>query len=336
MKAGGDATSFVEHTVNHGLLHNASFRQALNLIFCAGGILVCYLWFGIIQESITRSKYGENDRFTFTQTLVFVQCVVNAMFAYILRGKIRDDVPIKIYASVAMSYVLAMMASNHALQFIPYPTQVLGKSCKPIPIMIFGVLFASKRYQWRKYLYVVMIVFGVILFLYKDKPSKISGRSIFQVGIGELFLLFSLAMDGTTGAIQDNIRKHFTANGHSMMYHMNFFSTIYLLTGILSTGELWSFVSFVKIYPYVISNLLLLAVTSALGQYFIFKTVTTFGPLTCSIVTTTRKLFTMLGSVIFFGNTLTNRQVVGTVIVFTALLLDAIESKKKRADTKER
>lgn len=44
----------------------------------------------------------------------------------------------------------------------------------------------------------------------------------------------------------------------------------------------------------------------------------------------------MLGSVILFGNTLTNRQALGTVIVFTALLLDAIESKKKRVITKER
>lgn len=73
-------------------------------------------------------------------------------------------------------------------------------------------------------------------------------------------------MDGTTGAIQDNIRRHYTANGHSMMYYMNFFSTIYLLMSILFTGELWSFISFVKIYPYVISNLCLLASASALGQ----------------------------------------------------------------------
>lgn len=71
-------------------------------------------------------------------------------------------------------------------------------------------------------------------------------------------------------------------------------------------------------------------------QFFIFKTITDFGPLTCSIVTTTRKLFTMLGSVILFGNTLTQRQSYATVIVFTGLLLDAIESKKKRAAMKEK
>lgn len=42
----------------------------------------------------------------------------------------------------------------------------------------------------------------------------------------------------------------------------------------------------------------------------------------------------MLGSVIFFNNTLTHRQSLATVVVFTGLLLDAIESKKKGATSK--
>ena len=45
--------------------------------------------------------------------------------------------------------------------------------------------------------------------------------------------------------------------------------------------------------------------------------VTEFGPLPCSIITTTRKFFTVLGSVLFFGNTLGSRQWVGTALVFS-------------------
>uniref|UniRef100_A0A183DQD1 TPT domain-containing protein n=1 Tax=Gongylonema pulchrum TaxID=637853 RepID=A0A183DQD1_9BILA len=139
-----------------------------------------------------------------------------------------------------------------------------------------------------------------------------------------------LAMDGTTGAIQDRVRQRYTANAHSMMYQMNAFSSLYLLVGLLLTGELLSFMAFVRIYPSVMLQMIILAIASAGGQYFIFKTVAEFGPLTCSIVTTTRKLFTMLGSVVLFGNTLTQRQSVATAIVFIGLLLDAIESKKKK------
>uniref|UniRef100_A0A8R1TNE8 Sugar phosphate transporter domain-containing protein n=1 Tax=Onchocerca volvulus TaxID=6282 RepID=A0A8R1TNE8_ONCVO len=312
------------------------WRQAANLIFCAGGTLLCYLWFGVIQESITKGKYGSDgkERFTYIQALVFVQCAINAIFAYILRGKTRDNVPIRTYSIVSTSYLFAMITSNHALQYIPYPTQVLGKSCKPIPIMVFGFLFANKRYHFKKFCCVLMIVFGVGLFLYKEKVDTTYGKSVFSLGFGELLLLLSLVMDGTTGAIQDRIRQQHTVNAHSMMYYMNLFSSLYLLIGLLLTGELFDFMVFVQLYPKIIMDLFSLAAASALGQFFIFKTVTEFGPLTCSIITTTRKLFTILGSVIFFGNILTQRQSLATVIVFTGLLLDAIESKKKKTTNK--
>ena len=45
-------------------------------------------------------------------------------------------------------------------------------------------------------------------------------------------------------------------------------------------------------------------------------TVVSFGPLTCSIITTTRKFFTILGSVLLFGNVITSMQWVGTLLVF--------------------
>ena len=42
-----------------------------------------------------------------------------------------------------------------------------------------------------------------------------------------------------------------------------------------------------------------------------------FGPLPCSIITTTRKCFTVLASVIFFGNSLSGQQWIGAALVFT-------------------
>lgn len=45
-------------------------------------------------------------------------------------------------------------------------------------------------------------------------------------------------------------------------------------------------------------------------------TVVYFGPLTCSIITTTRKFFTILASVILFANPISAMQWVGTVLVF--------------------
>ena len=52
----------------------------------------------------------------------------------------RDTTSEVKYALCACSYLGAMVASNAALQYVNYPTQVLGKSCKPIPVMILGML----------------------------------------------------------------------------------------------------------------------------------------------------------------------------------------------------
>ena len=56
-----------------------------------------------------------------------------------------------------------MLASNESLQHISYPTQVLGKSIKPVPVMILGVLISRKRYPLLKYICVLMIVIGKFL-----------------------------------------------------------------------------------------------------------------------------------------------------------------------------
>lgn len=82
-----------------------------------------------------------------------------------------------------------MVSSNWALQYVNYPTQVIGKSCKPIPVMILGVLFGRKRYSLQKYMFVLMIVIGVGIFMYKDgkKSSKDLGSSI--IGSGEFLLV---------------------------------------------------------------------------------------------------------------------------------------------------
>ena len=66
-------------------------------------------------------------------------------------------------------------------------------------------------------------------------------------------------------------------------------------------------------------------------QFFIFMCVSEFGPLPCSIITTTRKFFTVLGSVIMFGNTLLTHQWAGAVLVFAGIFLDGAYGKQQQA-----
>ncbi|PIO52424.1 hypothetical protein TELCIR_26270 [Teladorsagia circumcincta] len=139
-------------------------------------------------------------------------------------------------------------------------------------------------------------------------------------------------MDGTTTSIQDRINISYKRSTLSMMFYMNFFSTIYLMIGLFVTGELFEFIGFVQRHPHVLFELCFVAASSCGGQYFIFKTISEFSPLTCSVITTTRKLFTIIISVVFMNHPLLERQKWATFIVFSGLIMDAVDSKfsKKR------
>jgi len=302
---------------------------------CAVGIFVCYFYYGIIQERITRVKYGEGDKeekFNTMSALVFFQCVVNYIFAFILSlvfsTKENDTTKSSYYAICSFTYLLAMVTSFQALSWVNFPTQVISKSCKPIPVMILGVLVGRKKYPLLKYIFTLMIVGGVALFMYKDKAGNASGGYDSLIGVGELLLLVSLTCDGLTGAVQERMKlEHQTKSGH-MMLSMNKWSVGYLSVALALTGEGVEFIGFIQRHPGVLWELATFSVASAFGQFFIFLCVSDFGPLPCSIITTTRKFFTVLTSVIFFGNSLITRQWLGALLVFTGIFLDGLFGKQ--------
>ncbi|CAL8113714.1 unnamed protein product [Orchesella dallaii] len=309
------------------------------------GIFVCYFYYGILQEAITKGKYEHKvtnadgtvevtqEKFVYSLSLVFIQCVVNYAYALILLQTVQREKPTdavvenRLYGVCALTYILAMVSSNMALQWVSYPTQVIGKSCKPIPVMLLGVLLANRRYALRKYLFVLLIVIGIGLFMYKPKLSSTSNPNVFSTG--ELLLVMSLAMDGLTGAIQERMRvNNQKPNSAVMMKMMNLFSIGYTLVALVLSSEIYSFIVFVLNHPEVVWKITTFCIASSLGQFFIFVMVTDFGPLPCSIVTTTRKFFTVLASVILFGNVLTNTQWTGAVLVFLGLGLDSLYGGK--------
>ncbi|XP_008551147.1 solute carrier family 35 member B1 [Microplitis demolitor] len=313
----------------------ANTHNNTKLIICALGIFVCYFYFAMLQEKITRGVYGDdnkNEKFTYMFALVFFQCIVNYLFAKLLLltvMKENDDSTKTIYyATSALTYLLGMVSSNMALRFVSYPTQVVGKAGKPIPVMLLGVLLGKKTYSMKKYLFTFMIVAGVILFMFKDGKAS-AAKQAEQTGFGEILIVLSLTMDGLTSAVQERMRaEHKSSSGH-MMLNMNFWSMVFSGLVIAISGELFEFVKFIQRHPNSLLHIMSFSIAGALGQFFIFRTVSEFGPLPCSIITTTRKFFTVLGSVLLFGNSLLPRQWLGTLIVFSGLFLDAVYGRNK-------
>ena len=175
-----------------------------------------------------------------------------------------------------------------------------------------------------------MIVIGVVMFMYKHEQTKRDLEDEGLVGIGEILLLVSLACDGLTGALQERMKaEHNTKPGH-MMKAMNKWAVFYLGIALVWSGEIWEFIEFVGRHPSIVWQLAGISFAGALGQHCIFMWVSEFGPLPCSLITTTRKFFTVLGSVLVFGHQLIGRQLIGAIFVFSGLILDGVYSKSKK------
>ena len=139
---------------------------------------------------------------------------------------------------------------------------------------------------------------------------------------GIFLVLCSLTFDGLLATVQDRLRLYYTLQTYEMMYYVNLCSTFLLTVALFGSRELLSFLRIYLKHKDVILYLFLLGISSALGQNFIYYTLTQFGPLTVSIMTTFRKFCNVLISVLFFTHVFTFKLWILALSVFFGVVLD--------------
>uniref|UniRef100_R4G4R0 Putative udp-gal transporter n=3 Tax=Rhodnius TaxID=13248 RepID=R4G4R0_RHOPR len=305
-------------------------------LFISGGIFSIYCLYSVLQEKLLKGVFGEDEeRFTFVMPLLFVATLFNYLYAHFLRTlnhvNADDHIPTLYNCCISLTYLLAMVTSFMALQWVSYPAQVIAKSGKPIPVLVMGVLIGNKSFPVRKYFIVFLIVFGVALFLYKDNKAA---KSAIGFGIGEILLGSSLLMDGLTNSLQERVMAQYKPKSENLMLGINKWALLFVGVIIIYTGEAVQCLAFLQRHPSAILQVFTIATCGAAGQYFIFMCLTEYGTLTCSIITTTRKFFSVFGSVILFGHVLKVRQWLAVACVFTGLFLDIYFGKPKKTGDK--
>merc|ERR1712187_290244 len=119
-------------------------------------------------------------------------------------------------------------------------------------------------------------------------------------------------------------------------FEMQFLTNLYMmLTAIVFTfamGELEPGSKFLLQNQGIFSDILKFAACSAIGQAFIFYMISSFDPLVCTTVTTTRKVFSVLLSVFTKGHNLNGQGWAGIACACTGILgeLEEKYSKSKK------
>ena len=116
-----------------------------------------------------------------------------------------------LYISCSIFNAASLLCTNKSLVYVSYPAQVLGKACRPIPVIILSALIARKYHSIWKWIVVILITTGIVIFIYdEDKNAKHSSeRSDIDekwLYFGDALLFTSLILDGFTSAFQEKIR----------------------------------------------------------------------------------------------------------------------------------
>ena len=141
----------------------------LKLLISIVGIYSCYLAYGVYQEALYHYKSDSGEKFKATFFFLLVQCLTNVVLAGILMlyfGRSKGSPRTSSFILIGFSYIGAMLFSNEALKFVSYPTQALGKSCKMIPVMLFGFLIRGKKYSLLETIAVLLITAGKYYHIY--------------------------------------------------------------------------------------------------------------------------------------------------------------------------
>ena len=123
-----------------------------------------------------------------------------------------------------------------------------------------------------------------------------------------------------------NIQRPPTAV-ETMMY-VNIYSLFFLFPLAGVSGQLGEGIRLLKDSEQLRMNLTILNGVVSVGQIFIFLCISWYSSLVTTTITTTRKFFTILFSVLYFGHSFTVGQWTSVLLVFGGLYLSIVSGNK--------
>jgi adenosine 3'-phospho 5'-phosphosulfate transporter B2 len=319
--------------------HDAS-QVAAWCVFLSAGLIGTLLVYGVIQERIMQHSF-DGVMFTVSAFLVLCNRVINFTFAagmmtYNQEPK-TNTAPLWKYLVISLSNVAASTCQYEALKYVSFPVQMLGKSFKMMPVMIWGILINSKQYSFAEWLVAAGVTGGVTEFLLTGPiQASSSDGSSGSSGYGLVLLLIFLVCDGLTSTVQEMLFKEYKTTKYNQMFYVNLASAVVSFVAVTSAGQMSHCIVFCTTHLDFTTSVLILSGAAASSQWFIYTTVQHFGALVFAAVMNVRQVASIIMSYVKYHHHITLLQSVGLCIVFSALFYKSYQglksSKKQKLD----
>merc|ERR1719281_1867624 len=230
----------------------------------------------------------------------------------------RNSAPLWKYLAISASNVGASYCQYEALRYVSFPVQMLGKSFKMMPVMVWGIIVSGKRYSLSDWLVAAAVTGGVTEFLMTGPISSHSSVAS-NSSYGLLLLLVFLGLDGFTSTMQEKLFKEHTTSKYNQMMYVNMFSSIVSLATLLVAGDLLPALAFCTEHPSFVADALVLSGSAVSAQFFIYSQVKEFGALVYAATMNVRQVVSIMVSYATYHSSITMPQVGSLLIVFGAL-----------------
>jgi len=227
------------------------------------------------------------------------------------------------YVIISLLTVATMALSNSSLQYLNFPTQVIFKSCKLIPVLVGGILIQGKKYGLVDFIAACIMCIGLIWFTLAD--SHVSPN--FHPS-GVVMISSALLADAMIGNVQEKAMKKFGAPNCEVVFYSYSLGLVYLAIALIVSGKLIPSVQLSNMYPLEMYGYgFLFSLTGYLGVNLVLTLVRTVGAFAAVTVTTFRKAITIVLSFYLFAKPFTMQYVWSSILVLFGVYLNLLNKQ---------
>ncbi|KAK6743725.1 hypothetical protein RB195_010804 [Necator americanus] len=299
----------------------------LQFTLLSSAIFVFYVGYGYMQELIFKLPGMK----PFGMYLTLVQFIIYTICGWAegtMYHETKRKIPLKIYCLLAFFTVATMGLSNASVGYLNYPTQVIFKCCKLIPVLIGGIIIQGKRYGCIDVTAAILMSVGLIMFTLAD--SKVSPNFDSR---GYIMIIGALLADAVIGNIQEKNMRKYGGSSNEMVLYSYSIGSVYIFVITIGTGEFFSAFTFFLENPWKTYGYgLIFGFLGYLGVNVVVTLIKVCGALVAVTVTTLRKALTIVLSFILFSKPFTADYLWAGLIILLAVYLNLYSKNKQKWD----
>ncbi|CAG0913266.1 unnamed protein product [Notodromas monacha] len=297
-------------------------RRNEQLAVCCVVVLISSLIYGYLLELILVSK-KMSDHSWFLSLLLFAgYSFISWTEALLTKKTIGRNIPMLPLMLLGVSSVVTIGFSNSALAYLNYPTQVIFKSCKLIPVMIGGVFIMQKKYGLLDVLACVLMSIGLAALC--EHPPKSPQQYYYS----------ALTADAVIGNLQEKAMKNYEASSVEIMCLSFAVGGCLIFFYLLLIGNLFPAIEWVFSNPDCWLPLLALIVTGYISVETVLVLVKQFDALVAVTVTNLRKVFSLVLSFLVFAKPFSMNYVWSGILVAIGVYLNVFSKRLQKQPSK--